>query len=129
MSVHIKPIHQIQRVNKLKNLLDELRNKDTQSFMIRPHEKAWCGAEVLKHMIIAQDVYSQKINGTLSKLKTITTDLESVRAKGIPSFLIKRFPPIEGQIRFKMKTQKRHSRTNSSAIYKSIIRKRVDTNN
>ena len=106
MRVQIKPTQQIQRVNNLKNRLEALKGKDATLFSIRPNENAWCGAEVLKHMIVAQEIYVDKINGALSKLKSIETEVESLRTKRIPSFLIKRFPPIDGEIRFKMKTSK-----------------------
>ena len=106
MRVYIKPTHQIQRINLLKNQLESMKNGSSSAFTLRPNEKSWCGAEILKHMVIAQDLYTQKVNGALSKLKATNSEVEAVKTKRIPSFLIKRFPPIDGKIRFKMKTQK-----------------------
>ncbi len=106
MRVHIKPTHQMQRVNLLRNQLEALKQKNSTLFTIRPNEKAWCGAEVLKHMMVAQEIYTERLDGALSKLKTINTEVDALKTKRIPSFLIKRFPPIDGEIRFKMKTSK-----------------------
>lgn len=106
MRVQIKPTHQIQRINSLLNQLEEFNKLDGDLFMKRPNEKAWCGAEVIKHMIVAQDAYAEKLETTLAKLKASSVDVEAVPTRAIPSFLIKRFPPMEGEIKFKMKTSK-----------------------
>lgn len=106
MRVQIKPTHQIQRINLLKNQLTDIRQLDYQLLMRRPREESWCCAEVLKHMFIAQVVYADKMNQALSKLKRVNEEVEVISSSLIPSYLIKRFPPIEGKIRFKMKTSK-----------------------
>ncbi|MFK7785671.1 MAG: hypothetical protein AB8B56_11175 [Crocinitomicaceae bacterium] len=106
MRAHIKPTHQIQRINSLLNRLEEFKTQDRKTFMIRPTEKAWSGAEVLKHMIIAHGVYEEKVENALLKLKPVNEEVDVVSTRAIPSFLIKRFPPKDGKIRFKMKTMK-----------------------
>lgn len=106
MRVIIKPAHQIQRINKLQNELTALRSIDPVEFVKRPHPKAWCSAEVIEHMVVAQSAYAKKLNETLAKLKLADGDVEEIRTRAVPSFLIKRFPPNEGEIRFKMKTTK-----------------------
>lgn len=107
MRAQIKPIHQIQRVNLLVNQLEEMKQIDTQLFMKRPKHEAWCGAEVLKHMILGQQAYTDKVDRALKKAKPVRDEVESITPRFIPSFLIKRFPPIDGEIRHKMKTTKR----------------------
>lgn len=106
MRVTIKPVYQIQRINNLQNQLAALREVDSNLLKKRPHEKAWCIAEVIEHMIVAQSVYAQKLDETLANLTNAKEDVEAVRTRAVPSLLIKRFPPIEGEIRFKMKTAK-----------------------
>lgn len=106
MRAQIKPTYQIQRINSLLNRLEEFNQLDSELFMKRPRQKAWCGAEVLKHMIVAHNAYANKINDALTKSKPVKEEIEVLSASAIPSFLIKRFPPKEGKIRFKMKTGK-----------------------
>lgn len=106
MKVKIKPAHQIQRINLLQNRLNEIRKVDFQLLIKRPREKSWCCAEVIKHMFVAHSAYSTKIDLALSSLKASNEDFEVLSASAVPSFLIKRFPPVEGKIRFKMKTSK-----------------------
>ena len=106
MRVQIKPTHQIQRINLLQNQLTEISKLDYQLLMKRPRQESWCCAEVLKHMFVAQLAYSTKIDQALSKLKKVEEEVEVLSSSLIPSYLIKRFPPIEGEIKFKMKTSK-----------------------
>lgn len=106
MRVQIKPIHQIQRINSLLNQLEEFNNLDHKAFMKRPHAKAWSGAEVLKHMIMAHLAYASKLDKALAKSEALKEEVDVRSTRAIPSFLIKRFPPKEGKIRFKMKTTK-----------------------
>ena len=106
MRVQIKPTHQIQRINSLVNQLEEFKNMNHKVFMKRPHEKAWSGAEVLKHMILGHTAYSDKVDDALAKSNSIKEEVDVLSTRSIPSFLIKRFPPKEGEIRFKMKTTK-----------------------
>jgi len=106
MRAQIKPIHQIQRINSLLNQIEEFKTQDSKAFMKRPNEKAWSGAEVLKHMIIAHVVYEEKVESALARLKPANEEVEVLSTRAIASFLIKRFPPKEGRIRFKMKTSK-----------------------
>ncbi|PHR28625.1 MAG: hypothetical protein COA38_12095 [Fluviicola sp.] len=106
MRVKIKPAHQIQRINLLQNQLNEIREVNFQLLIKRPREKSWCCAEVVKHMFVGHSAYSTKIDQALSNLKISNEDFEVLSASAVPSFLIKRFPPVEGKIRFKMKTSK-----------------------
>lgn len=106
MRAQIKPTHQIQRINSLLNRLEEFKKLNTKTLLKWPNEAAWCGAEVLKHMIIAHNVYVAKVEGALAKLKPANKEVEVVSTRAMPSFLIKRFPPQDGKIRFKMKTMK-----------------------
>lgn len=106
MRVQIKPTYQIQRINLLQNRLNEIRVIDFKLLIKRPREKSWCAAEVVKHMFIGHSAYRTKIDQALLKMKTIDEQVEVLPASSVPSFLIKRFPPTEGEIRFKMKTSK-----------------------
>ncbi len=106
MRVKIKPTHQIQRINLLQNQLNEIRVIDFKLLIKRSREKSWCAAEVVKHMLVAHSAYTTKIDQALLKLKTVDEQVEVLFASAVSSFLIKRFPPIEGKIRFKMKTSK-----------------------
>ncbi|MBO6515514.1 MAG: DinB family protein [Bacteroidia bacterium] len=104
---HIKPEIQIERINALRNTLNQLRSKENRNWLHRPHSKSWSAIEVAKHMLIAQEVYETKIESTLSRLKPIEGSLEAIRPNRTPAFLIKRFPPQNGEIKHKMKTTKK----------------------
>jgi primosomal protein N'' len=106
MRVQIKPAHQIQRINSLINQLEALQQTTHETFMKRPNPKAWCGAEVIQHMIVAHQVYEVKLTDALAKSTILKEEVDVRSTHAIPSFLIKRFPPKEGKIRFKMKTMK-----------------------
>ena len=106
MRAQIKPTHQIQRINSLLNRLDEFNQLNTETFKIRPNFKTWSGAEVIKHMVIAHKAYEEKVESALAKLKATKEEVEVLSTRSVPSFLIKRFPPKDGKIRFKMKTSK-----------------------
>jgi hypothetical protein len=106
MRAKVKPAHQIQRINLLQNKLASLKELEHLKLIKRPSQKAWCCVEVLKHMIVAQKAYEIKIDKALIKSKGITDEIEDLSTHAIPSFLIKRFPPIDGEIRLKMKTSK-----------------------
>ncbi|XOV67416.1 MAG: DinB family protein [Fluviicola sp.] len=105
MSTIIKPIFQIQRINDLENQLDKLKQLPLEQLTKRPNPKSWSPIEVAKHMIIAQNVYREKIENALAKDGNVQVQSE-FKASVIPSFLIKRFPPKEGEVKFKMKTMK-----------------------
>lgn len=104
--VKIKPTYQIQRINQLQNRLLELRAVESKQLRKRPHSKAWSCLEVIEHMIVAQASYNDKMNEALAKSKSADGNMDVIRTRAIPSYLIKRFPPQEGKIRFKMKTTK-----------------------
>jgi len=106
MSTVIKPTFQIQRINKLENQLKSIQEKSYNDLIRRPSSKSWSPVEVAKHIVLAHEVYSQKINSKLRipiKLGEATSEF---KAAAIPSFLIKRFPPVNGKVKFKMKTSK-----------------------
>ncbi len=104
--IHIKSAQQIERINKLINQLSDLNSTTNSPWMQRPHEKAWSAIEVVKHIVIAHTVYVHKIDTALAKLQPQDAVLEDIKSTLIPSMLIKRFPPKQGRIRFKMKTMK-----------------------
>ena len=106
MRAQIKPTHQIQRINSLSNQLKELNQLSIEVFTKRPNEKAWSAAEVLKHMILGHEAYESKVEAALTRLNPINDEVEVLSTRAVPSFLIKRFPPQDGKIRFKMKTAK-----------------------
>jgi hypothetical protein len=106
MRTHIKPAFQIQRINELENRLNQLNALSLEQLTRRPNAKSWSAIEVMKHMVLGHNAYQSKIDAALA-LKPTTSEIPSeFRASAIPSFLIKRFPPKEGKIKFKMKTSK-----------------------
>lgn len=103
--VKIYAEQQIQRINHLINELEEIRTNGNL-LRERPNEKAWSSIEVIRHMSIGHQAYQKNVSNALSQLKE-ALPAEFIVAKGVPSFLIKRFPPQEeGKIKFKMKTTK-----------------------
>ncbi len=111
MRVKIKPTHQIQRINILRNQLAEIITMDNSLIMKRPHDKAWCCVEVIKHMVVSQLAYEVKIDKALLQSEQVSDEIDYLPTRAIPSFLIKRFPPVEGEIRLKMKTLKQFNPT------------------
>lgn len=106
MRVQIKPTHQIRRINLLQNQLTEISKLDHRLLAKRPRQESWCCTEILKHMFVAQLTYAKKIDLALPKLRAVEEEVEVLSSSLIPSYLIKRFPPVEGKIKFKMKTTK-----------------------
>ena len=104
--VIISPENQIQRINALIIKLQDFEKIPLTDLQKKPHEKAWNSIEVLRHMVIGHNAYREKIDTTIQKLPVSSDQLNGVKSRSIPSFLIKRFPPIEGEIKFKMKTGK-----------------------
>ena len=105
MSTYIKPAFQIQRVNELENKLAQFREASLEQLIQRPNPKSWSPIEVAKHMVIGHEAYRNKIDKALQDNSTSPIQSE-FKASAMPSFQIKRFPPKDGQIRFKMKTMK-----------------------
>ena len=103
----IIPEDQIGRINKLASRIEGIQNLDLEILKKRPHEKAWSSIEVVEHMILGHKDYVEKINQALAIIQEQKEPIEKIRSRAMPSFLIKRFPPKEGKIRFKMKTMKR----------------------
>lgn len=107
MSVYIKPEQQIQRINQLLGKLEAYKGHETDLLRQRPHEKAWSVFEVMKHMSVAHLVYRPKVEGKLELPAKQKAPVENLKSGAIVAFLLKRFPPAEGKIRFKMKTAKK----------------------
>ena len=104
MSVVIKSENQLSRINELKTKLADL-DKYTQDLLHkRANEKSWSVLEVIKHMEIGHMAYRAKVNKVLSTPKKEKAPADNIQSSSIPSFLIKRFPPKDKVIRFKMKT-------------------------
>lgn len=106
MSVQIHPEQQIQRINALLTKLEEVRRLSTEELTKRPNEKAWSVIEVVKHMSIAHIAYRKKVKKALASPASTKEGIDGIRSRAIPGFLIKRFPPKDGKIRFKMKTMR-----------------------
>jgi hypothetical protein len=100
------PESQILRINRIKNELTELKKVAPELLKKRPTEKSWCAIEVTKHMVLGHNAYVDKIENALQRLSEGQEVIHEIKATWIPSMLIKRFPPKEGKIRFKMKTMK-----------------------
>lgn len=107
MSITIKPEHQIQRINILQNQLQEIKKMEKSALIKRPNEKSWSAIEVMKHIVIAQNAYTSKIDGVITAKSKNQTKVSEMKAAAIPGFLIKRFPPQAGRIQMKMKTSKK----------------------
>lgn len=105
MKITIRPTQQIKRINALIDALEEYSQYPKETLQKQPSEKAWSIVEVMKHMSIAQVAYREKINRTLA-ISSNAQPKSEFKGSNITSFLIKRFPPIEGEIKMKMKTSK-----------------------
>ncbi|MCB9225098.1 MAG: hypothetical protein R2780_01430 [Crocinitomicaceae bacterium] len=97
---------QLQRINLLSEEIDKIKLIETSILRNRPDEKTWSVIEVVEHMVLAHKPYQSKLDDTLHQLPTATQPIDEIKSKAIPSFLIKRFPPVKGKIKFKMKTMK-----------------------
>lgn len=107
MSVIIKPEYQIQRINVLQNQLQAYKSMEKSKLIKRPTPKSWSVVEVMVHMVIAQNSYLSKIEGSIAETSTKRTKVSELKASAIPAYLIKRFPPQAGKIKMKMKTSKK----------------------
>lgn len=101
----IIPQEMIQRIEQLNVRITNWESIPDESMKIQ-NGKSWSGVEIIKHMIIAQDAYTTKITSTLDSLEQGSKKIKRISAGRIPSFLIKRFPPKDGKVKFKMKTTK-----------------------
>lgn len=104
--VKIRVQDQLQRINQLHHEMDKLRSLDLEILTKRPDKKTWSTIEVIEHMILAHKPYEIKLDETISKLSDTSQPVDEMKSTAIPSFLIKRFPPKRGKIKFKMKTMK-----------------------
>ncbi len=107
MRVQIKSAFQVQRINQLINQLEEFEKLNVKELTKRPHSKSWSPVEVMGHMIIAHNVYKEKIEHHLGLAEDSEVGNDSVQASALPSRLMKMFPPKDGKVRFKMKTFKK----------------------
>jgi len=106
MSTFIKPTFQIQRINELENRLEQIKLLSLEALTHHPNLKSWSAIEAAKHMVFGHEAYREKVSKALLS-KGINDIPSEFKASAIPSFLIKRFPPKEGEIKHKMKTMKR----------------------
>lgn len=105
--VEIRTENQVKRNHQLNEFVLSLKDYDLALLSKRPNTKSWSVLEVIEHMNIAHEAYREKIDTALKKLENSSHSQELIKASAIPSFLIKRFPPKKGKIKFKMKTFKR----------------------
>ncbi|MFT6922686.1 MAG: hypothetical protein ACJA1C_001692 [Crocinitomicaceae bacterium] len=106
MRVIIYPEQQIQRINRLKNELEKYSSVSADALNKRPNEKAWSALEVMKHISMAHNVYSDKMANAFSNSKGNRVKVDELKSSGMMSYLLKRFPPVKGKIKLKMKTTK-----------------------
>ena len=104
MRAVVRPFNQLGRIQTLKSRLDELKQLSEEKLKQRPAEKKWSVLEVIKHMAIGHNAYKNKINEIFDSSSENKERVEELRCSSIPSYLIKRFPPKDKKIRFKMKT-------------------------
>ena len=107
MRARINPEQQIQRINHLKNVLEGYHSIAEQDLNRRPNKKAWSILEVMKHISMAHKAYQANIIAAFDKSSKQSQVVDQLKCSPISSYLIKRFPPIQGEIRFKMKTLKK----------------------
>ena len=106
MRVKIQPEFQIQRINQLQDRISKYREWTDKQLHTLPSEKSWSIMEVIEHMMIAQNVYEEKITKKLNSREGKLVEASGISVSGVPSFLIKKFAPKEDKIRMKMKTSK-----------------------
>jgi len=103
----IKSNEQLDRIQAMREKCDYFKNQDFSDLTKSTKAKSWSAIEAFEHMVIAHKAYEDKIDNCLKELQSSTVDINEITARSIPSYLIKRFPPKEGKIKFKMKTFKR----------------------
>lgn len=95
----------LERIEKMRTDMQKFQELDPELLKKRPAEKKWSVMEVIEHMNLGHKPYKEKIEDTFPKLPESTSMVDNVKAGGMASYLMKRFPPAaEGKIRFKMKT-------------------------
>jgi hypothetical protein len=104
MRAVIQSSKQLERIQVLSNRLRELRSLPVATLTKRPSAKKWSVLEVIKHMEIAHDAYRDKVRKVINNSELSGKGIVTLTCSAIPSFLIKRFPPQNKKIRFKMKT-------------------------
>lgn len=102
----IKPENQLQRLNEMQSEIGIYKKLSRAVLTKKPGEKAWSIIEVVEHMVRSHHDYIEKIDMALNQLDD-TPLQDNIKTRRMPSFLIKRFPPKDGKIQFKMKTMKR----------------------
>lgn len=114
MRVRIQSEQQIQRINQLLNQLKDVKTVSNKVMAIKPSDKSWSGHDVIKHMSIAHKAYQERV-GTALKNTNKLSDADNLKCSAIPSYLIKRFPPIKGKVKLKIKTTKQFKPINIDA--------------
>ena len=104
--VFIQPEHQITRISKIEKRAKEIQSLAFETLTKRPKEESWSSIEVVQHMSLGHRDYIEKIDNALKQIPDVDSPMDKIKAKAMASFLIKRFPPKEEKIRFKMKTMK-----------------------
>lgn len=107
MRVTIKPEQQIQRINKLLSYLESTKERTDASLNHRTNEKSWSALETAKHISMGHKAYQPMIDATFSNSKGTKVEVDQLRCSYISSLLMKRFAPVDKQIKFKMKTMKK----------------------
>lgn len=92
------------RTTNLINTLDSFYEISDDFIIQKPAPNAWCMLEVARHMTIAHNVYIPKIESAFDRLKLSNEEITSIRSTVVPSMLIKRFPPKDGKIKYRIKT-------------------------
>jgi len=106
MRVRIIPENQIERLNRLMNDSAQLSDLSHEELTKKPSNGGWSVIEVIDHMIVAHAVYRDKVGRALEEKADDVIEFP-LKTGGMTSFLVKRFPPKENKIKFKMKTMKR----------------------
>ncbi len=104
--VLIHPEDQIKRIDNMTDRLQTLKKLNTEQYIGKPHSKSWCVIEVAEHMVISYNAYRKKLARVLAELPEVEAKLVSVKARRMPSLIMKSLAPKEGKIRFKVKTLK-----------------------
>ncbi|MFT4602444.1 MAG: hypothetical protein ACI857_002630 [Arenicella sp.] len=103
----INPFIQKERLQQLREDFDYFKSLDWETLTKRPSPKSWSVIEVFEHMVISHKAYESKMDKCMTQLTEAKTENSEISARMMPSFLINRFPPKEGKVKFKMKTFKK----------------------
>lgn len=103
----ITPENQIQRLNAIRNSVQNLSALPLAQLTYRPDERAWSVIEIIEHLSVSYDLYVNKIDNALRKLPDRQGEAKAFTPNWWQRFIINGVRPKGGQRKLKIKTLKK----------------------